>query len=244
LALSWRKKKTEKMKLSVNILCWNNYNILHDTLHNLAEELKNIEHEIIIVDNGSTDGCQDLATIKNGKNLGISIAKNQGIEASRGEFILLLDGDILYMPGSITCMFDWLEKYPKEYAIGFYPNRFANERGLEEEMCIRLYEPKIHTAACLFYGMFRRTMFDRDIKCSVDGPFALPGYGWEDRDFFMQMQAKGIKQWVAHINSATGKYYHAINSSIKQMGHDVYISSSRERAKFFKDKWISSLTPT
>lgn len=231
------------LKLSVNILCWNNYAVLHDTLHNLTQDLKSIEHEIIIVDNGSTDGCQDLATIKNEKNLGISIAKNQGIEASKGEFILLLDGDVLYMPGSIACLLEWLENNPNEYAIGFYPNRFTTERDKAEKMCIRLYEPKPYTATCLYYGLYRKTMFDKGIKCSVDGPFAQVGYGWEDKDFFMQMQVKGITQWVAHINSAIGKYYHAINSSIKQMGHDVYISSSRERAKFFKDKWTNLLIP-
>lgn len=229
------------MKLSVNILCWNNFKVLHDTLHNLKEDLRNIEHEVIIVDNGSNDGSETLATIKNEKNLGISMGKNQGIDASNGEFILLLDGDILYMPGSIVCFIDWFERNPKEYAIGFYPNRFATERDKEEEMCIRLYEPKIHTAACLFYGMFKRTMFsDKGIRCSVDGPFANPGYGWEDMDFFQQMRSKGINQWVAHINSAIGKYYHAINSSIKCMGHDEYIRTSRERAKFFKDKWTNS----
>jgi glycosyltransferase involved in cell wall biosynthesis len=230
------------MKLSVNILTWNCYQTLHDTLHNLTQDLKDIEHEIIIVDNGSTDGSQDLATIKNKENLGISIAKNQGIVASKGEYILLLDGDIVYMPGSIKCLMEWLEDNPKEYAIGFYPNRFTNQKNnngqvFKESRCFFLHKPAIHTAACLFYGLYRKSMFDLGIKLSVDGPFAKVGYGWEDMDFYRQMRTKGINQWVAGINSAIGKYYHEINSSIRQMGHEEYIRTSRERAEYFKEKW-------
>ncbi len=227
------------MRISVNILTWNNFNTLHDTLHNLKSDLKDMDYEVIIIDNGSNDLCAKAATIANPNNLGISKAKNQGIEASKGEFILLLDGDVVYMPNSIQCLTKWLEDNPKEYAIGFYPNKFTNQKGLEEKRCDCLFEPKPYTATCLYYGMYRKTMFDLGIRCPVDGPFNKPGYGWEDRDFFYQMKQKGITQWVAGINTAIGKYYHAINSSIKEMGHEEYIRSSKERAEYFKAKWIN-----
>lgn len=224
------------MRVSVNILNWNCGPILKETIKLVKQEAD----EVIVVDNGSTDGTQDLATIKFPENRGVSIGKNAGIDASNGDYILLLDGDILYIPKTIKCMVDWLEKNPTEQAIGFYPNKFAREKNKAESYCWNLSEPKIHTTVCLFYGMFRRSVFDK-CRCSVDGPFAGPGYAWEDTDFYYQMKEAGIKQWVAGINTTIGRYYHEINSSIRQMGNEAYIKTSKERHEYFKEKWTKSL---
>jgi glycosyltransferase involved in cell wall biosynthesis len=222
------------MSVSVNILNWNCGKVLKDSIDLVSKEAD----EVIVVDNGSNDGTEALATIRFDKNRGVSIGKNAGIEASKGDYILLLDGDILYVPNTINCMVEWLELFPHEYAIGFYPNKFARERDKAEAECRELYKPSIHTTVCLFYGMFRRSMFtDYSIKCDTSGPFALPGYGWEDTDLYYQMKDKGIKQWVAGLNTPIGKYYHEINSSIRQMGSDAYIQTSKERHEYFKEKW-------
>jgi hypothetical protein len=53
----------------------------------------------------------------------------------------------------------------------------------------------------------------------------------------MQMEKLGIIQWVAHINHAAGKYYHEINSSIRQMGFQEYMRTSLNRGKLFNKKW-------
>jgi len=233
------------LKLSINILCWNNWNVLHNTLHNLAEDLKDIQGEVIIIDNGSIDGCEKVATIANKENIGISRAKNQGLDLCKGEYVLMLDGDVLYMPGSARCLIEWLEHNPREFAIGFYPNKFTNQKNTDsqkhhEEVCVSLCDIISSPAACIYYGMHRKEMFDLGIRCSEDGPFALPGYGWEDRDFFFQMREAGIAQWIAKPNTPTGRYFHDINSSIKQMGSEEYIRTSKIRATYFKDKWINS----
>ena len=227
------------MKLSINILTWNTYATLHDTLHLLSDELKGIESEVIIVDNGSTDECKQAATIHNPKNLGISVGKNQGIDASKGEYILLLDGDIVPVKNSIRCLLDWLETHPECDAIGMHPNRFSNQKNNfgqknHEEYCEKLFDVKPHKCHCIFYGMYRRTVFERGVR--LDEGYGV-GYGWEDLDSYMQMEKLGIIQWVAHINHANGKYYHEINSSIRQMGFPTYMKSSLDRSKRFKEKW-------
>jgi len=229
------------MKLSVNILTWNNISTLPTTLEILKDELKDLDHEIIVVDNGSDDGCEKLATIANEYNLGISVGKNQGIEASNGEFILLLDGDIIPVPESVSLLLDWLEFNPSAEAIGFHPNKWTNQKNRHgqlhhEEFCYELYNPEIINRVCLYFGLFRARVFDK-IRLSEDAVLSGCGYGWEDTDLYMQMKANGIDQWAAGINSASGKYYHEINSSIRNMGHDKYMSSSLERSKWFKQKW-------
>lgn len=226
------------MKISVNILCWNTIKTLRETLHVLRTELNGIDSEVIIVDNGSIDGCQDIATIKNEVNLGISKGKNQGIDASLGDYIFLLDGDIVPVPNSIRCCIDHLDNNPECMAIGFLPNKFAtqkNKYGKEchESYCKKLFPIEEHRGHCIYYGIYRREVFD---KVRFDESYGV-GYGYEDLDSYMQMEAAGIKQWVAGINHKCGKYYHEINSSIRQMGFEKYMETLRVRGKYFKQKW-------
>lgn len=224
------------MKLSVNILCWNTFPTLHKTLHVLKDELKNIDSELIIVDNGSNDGCQDFATIKNEVNLGISKGKNQGIDASKGEYIFLLDGDIVPVPNSIVCLLEYMECHSDIDALGFRPDKFAlspNSFGVQT-WCEKLEPIVLHNGHCIYYGMYRRTVFERGVR--LDESYG-PGYGWEDLDSYQQMRKLGINQYSAGINSITGKYYHAINSSIRQMGHEEYMRTCQERKKIYMSKW-------
>ncbi len=232
------------MKLSVNILTWNTVKTLHTTLHVLKNELQGLDAEVIIVDNGSNDGSQDYATIKNEKNLGISKGKNQGIDASKGEYILLLDGDIVPVPNSIVSLLNYLEEHKEVDALGFYPNCFTNQKNgykaiHHEEFCNILVDVVPHVSHCIYYGIYRRSVFDRG--CRMDEQYGV-GYGYEDLDFFMQMKAKGIIQYVCHINKPKGKYYHEINSSIRCMGFEKYMETSKKRSLIFNEKWGTATT--
>ena len=238
------------MKLSVNILTWNTFDTLEETLEVLKTELQGMDAETIIVDNGSIDGCQDLATIKNPENLGISKAKNQGVDASRGEYILLLDGDVVPVPNSIRLLVKYLDENPQCMALGFLPNKFSNMRNNEmskrhEEFCYKLDPIIRHRGHCIYYGIYRREVFD---KIRFDESFGV-GYGYEDLDSYMQMEAAGIEQWAAGINHADGKYYHKINSSINNkdcLGFEEYMKTSMKRSQIFKRKWekVSVVHPT
>lgn len=237
------------MKVSINILCWNTFRTTELILDVLREELKFTSHEIIIVDNGSTDTLKSMhenvlgcKIIRNDKNMGISIGKNQGIRASKGEFIVMLDGDLVPVPNSILMLIDYMENNQSCDALGFLPNKFSLERNrghvqdCHEKTCHTLFNPRVSPCVCLYYGIFRRSIFDR-VMMDESGPFGECGYGWEDHDFFETMKAAGITQMVCGMNTENGKYYHAINSSIKVMGHEEYKKSEVKRSEYFKKKW-------
>ena len=232
------------MKISVNILTWNNKSTLFDTLLILKEDLRDIHNEIIVVDNGSTDGCSEMATVCNFENKGVSVGKNQALELSQGEYVLILDGDTVPVPNSVNKLIEYLDEHEDCDAIGFYANKYTNQKNREgqakhhEEYCHTLFEPQVQQQSIAYYGLFRKKTLDKhNIRFPEYGCFNKAGYGWEETDFYMQMCEAKIKQWVVGMNTASGKYYHEVNSSIREMGHDKYMTSSKERRADFVKKW-------
>lgn len=241
------------MKISVNILCWNTVRTLLETLRIVKDDLKDIPSEIIVVDNGSNDGTREVMEgmvalasnpsikyIRNNSNLGISKGKNQGIDASTGDYIMLVDGDIVPVPNSINCLSNYLDSHPDDMAIGFLPNKFTREKNrngaINHEVRCNVLEPiEEHKGHCVYYGMYRKEVW-KELGIHFDENMGV-GYGYEDLDTYMQMEREGIKQLVAGINHKCGKYYHEINSSIRQMGFEKYMETCKDRGEYFKKKW-------
>jgi glycosyltransferase involved in cell wall biosynthesis len=73
--------------------------------------------EIVVVDDGSTDGTGDLAraagarVVRHEESLGNGAAVKRGIRESRGDWILLLDADGQHPPAAIPAMVDLAERY-------------------------------------------------------------------------------------------------------------------------------------
>ena len=88
-----------------------------------AECLKSVldqifkDYEIIVVNDGSTDGSRKIAEsylekfggrlkiFDNEKNFGVSAARNKGLQISRGEYIFFLDADDLILPDALENMY-------------------------------------------------------------------------------------------------------------------------------------------
>lgn len=77
--------------------------------------------EIIVVDDGSTDGGPalvqglglDTVRLVRQKNAGVSAARNAGMQAARGDWIAFLDADDRYSPGHLAVLVDLAQKYPQ-----------------------------------------------------------------------------------------------------------------------------------
>jgi len=90
---------------STIILTWNQFEYTRLCLDSIRKHTR-VPYELIIVDNGSTDGTRrwlesfpDIKLVANRENLGFPKGANQGIRASSGENILLLNNDIVVTPG-------------------------------------------------------------------------------------------------------------------------------------------------
>jgi GT2 family glycosyltransferase len=114
------------LALSIILVCWNNKAYLDPCLKSLYETGMNNSFEVIVVDNGSTDGSQQMLAekyqevkiIQNIENVGLGKASNQGIEATSGRYVLLLNNDTIVNGQSFDAMVNFLDKNPKAGAVG------------------------------------------------------------------------------------------------------------------------------
>jgi GT2 family glycosyltransferase len=105
------------IKLSVIIPNWNGKILLQDCLRSLARQSFK-DFEIIVVDNGSTDGSIEflqskypyVKIIKFGENLGFAKAVNKGIKTSKSKYILLLNNDTKVNRHCLKLLVDMLER--------------------------------------------------------------------------------------------------------------------------------------
>ncbi len=72
----------------------------------------------IVVDNASTDGSAELATIRNPRNLGFGAAANRGITAAAAPLVLLLNADIELRPDSLGPLLAAAEADPRVGLLG------------------------------------------------------------------------------------------------------------------------------
>lgn len=94
--------------VSAIIPTWNRADLLQSILKNLAEQTRRPE-QIIVVDNGSADGTprviQDAAvdSIVFPENRGFAVAVNEGIRQAKGDWLLIVNNDVVLDP-------EWLER--------------------------------------------------------------------------------------------------------------------------------------
>ena len=116
------------MLLSVIIPVFNEEEIVAETFRVLEDELKDIEHELIFVNDGSIDRTRDileelLPTTPNNKiinfsrNFGHQAAFSAGLDHAQGDAVVIIDGDLQDPPSLIPVMMEkWREGYQVVYA--------------------------------------------------------------------------------------------------------------------------------
>ncbi len=98
--------------------------------------------ELIVVDNGSTDGTIDMLRsefpaaklIQNDANLGFARPINQALKASLGKYMLLLNPDTIVLPGAINELVDYVESNPE---VGICGPKVLNRDGSLQKACRR-----------------------------------------------------------------------------------------------------------
>lgn len=112
--------------LAIVVVTWNACDAATRCLDALAAAPPKEPHEILVVDNASTDGVSAMVRarvpparlIETGANLGFAAGANRGIRASGGELVLLLNPDTIVPAGAIDALVDRLRARHDVAAIG------------------------------------------------------------------------------------------------------------------------------
>jgi GT2 family glycosyltransferase len=114
------------MKLSIVIVNYNVKYYLEQCLDSVLKSIQNIDTEIFVVDNHSSDQSLEYLIpkfptvhfIDNQENVGFSRANNQAIEQARGEYVLLLNPDTVLGENTLTKVCRFMDENKQIGAVG------------------------------------------------------------------------------------------------------------------------------
>jgi len=198
------------MKLSVIIVNYNVKHFLEQCLNSVRIAARHVDCEVWMVDNNSVDHSVEMTrekfpevkVIANKENTGFSVANNQAIKKSRGEYVLLLNPDTVVEEYTFKKVVDFMDAHPEAGGLGvkmvdgngnFLPE---SKRGLPTP-AVAFY--KIFGLSSLFpksktFGRYHLGYLDKEETHSIDilsGAFmlmrkeTLDKVGLLDETFFM-----------------------------------------------------------
>lgn len=125
-------------RLSIILISWNSLPMLSACLQSLGNVTCDRGVEIIWVDNGSEDGAKEFVAerypgvkqIILPSNMGVAYARNRGLEAARGRYLLLLDDDTEASPEVLGELEVFMEAHP---SVGICAATLVNKQGEVQE---------------------------------------------------------------------------------------------------------------
>ena len=247
------------LDLSIVIATWNARAFLEACLHSIHENTPKMSFEIVVVDNASTDRTQELLAafpeaqaIRNRTNRGVAPARNQGIQRSKGRYLLLLDADTTVTSGALDTLFEFMEGTPRAGLAGpklvsqegelqltcrYFPTAFSKflrrvpfawaQRLLKEELLAdwdhnSVREVDYVIGAC---QIIRREAFE-DVGLLDENIF----YGPEDIDYCIRMWRKG---WAVCYNPFAIVVHHEQRMTKKRLFSELTWLHLRGLAYYF-----------
>ena len=114
------------MDLSIVVVSWNTRALLSRCLESVHTNGGNTSFEVVVVDNGSTDGSQEMVRaefrkarlIENVENVGFARANNQALPLCNGRYVMLLNSDSEVLPGALDTLLDFMDAHPEVATVG------------------------------------------------------------------------------------------------------------------------------
>jgi GT2 family glycosyltransferase len=161
--------------LSVIVLSWNTRELLGECLDAVDRGRGNLEVEVIVIDNASSDGSSDFVAnrfpaarlVRNAENRGYAAGVNQGLALATGAKVCLLGSDTRVAPGALPALCAFLDAHPNAGAVA---PRLVNPDGSVQNACMRF--PTLKTV--LYWDTFLQAWFPKNRE--------LRRYRYEDWD--------------------------------------------------------------
>lgn len=259
------------MDLSIIIVNWNTRALLANCLASLATEQpavaglsdnlpsRQLAIEVVVVDNGSTDGSvamlrqqfPDIRLVENAANVGFARANNQAIRQCRGRYVLLLNSDTEVHPGVLEAMVDWLDARSEAGACG---PQLLNTDGTHQISCQPMLTPWREFWRLMFLEQLRRQASYNFSQWDLQTPYevevlkgaclmlrreALEQVGLLDEQYFMYTeevdlcyrlrQAGWRLYWLPQV-----RVTHYGEGSSRQVAEAMYLQLYRSKVQFYR----------
>ena len=151
------------MDLSIIIVNWNSAEETRHCLESIRKHCADLNLEIIVVDNGSYDGCSEMISgcfpevrfVQSDTNLGFGKACNLGCESSIGRVLLFLNPDTKVIGSSVSVMLSYVDSHPTAGIVGC---RLVNADMTLQTSCIQPFPTILNQAIDLD---FLKNLFPR-----------------------------------------------------------------------------------
>ncbi len=206
-----------KPRISLVVLTCNQRDFTLRCLRSLGDFISRSDCELILVDNGSSDGtCEavqdefpEVTILRQAHNLGVAAGRNVGLRAATGKHLMILDNDTVADSETIFQLSLYLDAHPE---VGLVAPRLTSPDG-EIQSSFRPFpgllakvsnvlrgKRKSSVAAVVpdaeiepFYVLGAAQMFPREVYIASGGLDENIFYGPEDADFCMAVRAQGKK---------------------------------------------------
>lgn len=239
--------------VSIVILTLNQLDVTQQCVASLQRHTPE-PHEVVFVDNGSTDGTVEwlraevarhpaYRLVENTNNEGFARGCNQGIAATSGEFVLLLNNDVVLTPHWLKGLLECIERTPQAGIVGPMTNQISGRQRVERPAYEHLEQLSAFAESWRERHRHQRTfaprvvgfcmLFKRELVREIGRLDESFGTGnFEDDDLCLRAELAG------HRNLIAGDVFihHHGSRSFVGNGIDPRAAMSRNRARFTA-KW-------
>ena len=241
--------------LSIVIVNWNTREDLLICLESLVQKGGHVSKEIFVIDNGSQDGSGkevrkcflNVHLIENLQNVGFARATNQGIMASSGRYLLLLNPDTQIKEGTLETLTAFMDAHPEAGVAGAQllnsdgskQNSIANFPSLATELLnknvLRWFFPKT------FPGKEKDYVGPLEVDsvigaCMIVRRQALDQVGPLDEDYFLFLEET---DWCYRMKKVGWKVYHVPQAEIYHFqGRSAGIEREKAKIEYYQSRYL------
>jgi O-antigen biosynthesis protein len=211
------------VEISFIIPLFNRLDVTRPCLESLRTSLRtDLAHEIILVDDGSTDGTREwlvtlpsppFVVLLNEQNRGYAHANNRAARIARGRYLVLCNNDLLFAPGWLEPMLRAFTRHRDAGIVGNLQLRVDNGALDHAGIVVNLKGKPEHLtreqgSLCLWLRWSRRPavtgaccLIPRSVYLELGGLDEGFMNGGEDVDFCYRLQRRGLRVLVANRSS-------------------------------------------
>ena len=162
------------MDVSIIIVNYNTREITKNCLKSLFEKTRDIDFEVLVSDNGSKDGSQEMIEtefpqvilIENNANLGFGAANNRALAAAKGKYVFYLNSDTVLLNNAVKLFFDYWENAPDKDTIGALGANLLDTQGtvIHSHGSFPHIDSVIKDTVKALYGTYKLTLFNAILK--------------------------------------------------------------------------------